>query len=131
MVESIIVKGTVFSGKGKGAEFVNLPWVKKQIIESFGFLPYPGTLNIKLGKDKIVYTNLLKRIKGISIIPSNGFSSGKCFKAYLKDFLECIIVVPEIADYPEDIIEIIASTKIRERFQLKDGDLVEVKIELS
>ena len=103
--------------------------MKKQIIKAFGFAPYPGTLNIKLGTDKIAYTNLLKRIKGINIIPIKGFSSGMCFKAYLQDNLECIIVVPEITGYPDDIIEIIASTKLRENLQLKDGDTVEVKIE--
>jgi CTP-dependent riboflavin kinase len=37
-------------------------------------------------------------------------------------------VVPEIVRYPADVIEIVASVNLREKFQLKDGDSVEVTV---
>jgi CTP-dependent riboflavin kinase len=44
--------------------------------------------------------------------------------------VECAVVFPEVADYPEDVIELIASTNLREKLHLVDGDLVDLKIML-
>jgi len=71
--------------------------------------------------------NFLKS-KGTEILPATGFCHGRFFEAYLKDNLKCAVVIPEVANYPEDIIEIIASVNLRERLQLKDGDDIEIKI---
>jgi riboflavin kinase len=127
----ILVEGKVFSGSGEGAKFVALPWVKKQITKKLGFKPYPGTLNIKLTRDCKNLKNALKNAKPIEISPRKNFCRGICFKAFLMDNVKCAVVIPEIADYPEDVIEILAPINLREKFQLKDGDNVKVKILLS
>lgn len=120
--------GEVFSGSGEAAEFIKLPWVRKQIAEKLGFIPYPGTLNIKLTKNDAKLKKLLKKAKPIEITPATGFCRGRCFKAYLTDNLECAIVIPEIGNYPEDIIEIIGPINLRKRLQLKNGDTVKIEI---
>jgi len=122
------IKGTVFSGKGEGAKFIELPWVKKQIPEKLGFTPYRGTLNIELTKEEFEKRALLEKAQAIEISPVKGFSRGRCFKANLMDKLECAIVIPKIPNYPENVIEVIAPTNLREKLQLRDGDSVEVKI---
>ena len=122
------IKGIVFSGKGEGAKFIELPWVKKQITEKLGFAPYHGTLNIELTKEEFEKRALLEKAQAIEISPAKGFSRGRCFKANLMDKLECAIVIPEIPNYPENLIEVIAPTNLREKLQLRDGDSVEVKI---
>lgn len=122
------VKGKVFSGSGEAAKFTELPWVKKQMVKKLGFISYPGTLNIRLTRRNIGLRKLLTRAKPIEILPAKGFCSGKCLKASLKDESKCAIVVPEIANYPEGIIEVVALINLREKFQLKDDDEVEVKI---
>lgn len=122
------IKGIVFSGKGEGARFIELPWVKKQITEKLGFAPYRGTLNIELTKEEIEKRALLEKAQAIEISPAKDFSRGRCFKANLMDKLECAIVIPEIPNYPENVIEVIAATNLREKLQLRDGDSVEVKI---
>lgn len=122
------IKGTVFSGKGEGAKFIELPWVKKQITEKLGFTPYRGTLNIELIKEEFEKRALLGKAQAIEISPVKGFSRGRCFKANLMDKLECAIVIPEIPNYPENVIEVIAPTNLREKLQLRDGDSVEVKV---
>jgi riboflavin kinase len=121
------VKGKIFSGSGEGAKFTEIPWVRKQIAEKLGFIPYPGTLNIKL-TEGIVKFKLLKRAKAIEILPAEGFCRGRCFNAYFMDTLKCAIVIPEIDNYPEDILEVIAPINLREKFKLKDGDMVNVQI---
>jgi CTP-dependent riboflavin kinase len=70
----------------------------------------------------------LKKAPSIPIVPPEGFNKGKCFKACLIPNLKCAIVIPEIPNYPNDIIEIIAPINLRGKCQLQDGVLVEVKI---
>jgi riboflavin kinase len=127
-LKTLCIKGIVFSGKGEGAKFIELPWVKKQIVEKLGFTPYRGTLNIELAKEEFEKRALLEKAESIEISPVKGFSRGKCFKANLMDKLECVIVIPKIPNYPENVIEVIAPTNVREILQLRDGDSVEVKI---
>lgn len=127
-MKTLCVKGKVFSGRGEGAEFIKLPWVRKQIKEKLGFIPHPGTLNIKLAEDSIRRKKSLKEAESIEISPVMGFCRGRFCKAYLVDNLECAIVVPEVKNYPEDIIELIASINLRKKLQLEDGNIVEVKI---
>lgn len=122
------VKGRVFVGKGEGAKFVKLPWVRKQIVEKLGFNPYLGTLNLRLYEDDIKIKKQLKKAKSVSISPVAGFCSGKCYRAFLTNSLECAIIMPEVARYPADVIEIVSSTNLRERLCLKDGDIVEVTV---
>lgn len=129
-MKSFHIKGEVFSGKGEATKFVQFSWVKRQITEKLGFTPHPGTLNIKLNEECFNPKNLLKKMKGIEITPIKGFYRGKCFRACLPDGVECAIVIPEVADYPEDLIEIVAPVNLREKLRLKDGDAVEVKISL-
>jgi riboflavin kinase len=118
----------VFSGKGEGAKFIKLPWVRKQITEKIGFTPHPGTLNIKLTRESLKLRTLLGKTGAIEISPAAGFHRGRCFKAYLINNLKCAVVIPETPNYPRDIIELIAPINLREKLQLRDGDCVEVKI---
>jgi len=118
----------VFSGKGEGGKFIELPWVKKQITEKLGFTPHIGTLNLKITEEKFKYRTLLEKAEATEISPAKGFSRGRCFKACLMDKLKCAVVIPEIPNYPRDIIEVIAPTNLREKLQLRDGDSVEVKV---
>lgn len=122
------IKGMVFSGKGEGAKFIKLPWVRKQITEKLGFTPHPGTLNIKLTRESLKLRTLLERTEAIEISPAAGFHRGRCFKAYLINNLKCAVVIPETPDYPRDVIELIAPINLREKLRLRDGDCVEVKI---
>jgi len=127
-LKTLQVKGKVFSGSGEGAKFIQLPWVRTQIAEKLGFIPYPGTLNIKTTEGSRELKKLLKKEKTIEISPIEGFCRGRCFKAILMDNLKCAIIVPEIPNYTENTIEVIAQVNLREKFKLRDGDVIEVKI---
>jgi riboflavin kinase len=126
-LKTLDFEGHVFSGKGEGAKFVMLPWVKAQMTEKLGFTPYSGTLNIKLTEKSVSLKKLLGKAKSMEILPAEGFGCGRLFKAFLEN-LPCAVVVPEIANYPEDVVEVVASVNLREKLQLKDGDAVKIKI---
>jgi riboflavin kinase len=122
------LKGKVFSGKGEGTEFLNFPWVRKQIEEKLGFAPYPGTLNVGLFEDSVNLRKRLEWAKGMEILSEPGFCRGRLFEACLMGTVVCGVIIPDVAGYPEDVIELVASVNLRERLQLSDGDLVDVKI---
>ncbi len=127
-MKTLRLKGAVSSGKSEGAEFTKLPWVKKQIAKKIGFNPYPGTLNLELTEEEALRKTLLDKAEAIEISPAPGFSAGRCFKADLRNSLRCAVVIPEIPNYPRDVVEVIAPANVREKLKLKDGDCVEVKI---
>jgi riboflavin kinase len=127
-LKTLCIKGIVFSGKGEGARFIELPWVKKQITEKLGFAPHSGTLNVKLTEDEVKNRTLLEKAEAIEILPAKGLSRGRCFKANFMDNLKCAVVIPEVPNYPRDIVEVIAPTNLRKKLKLRDGDSVEVKI---
>jgi riboflavin kinase len=120
-----VFKGTVFSGTGEGRKFIDLPWVKQQIQEKLGFTPYSGTLNIRLTKESMKQKNQLENAKQLEISPEKGYCTGKLIKARI-DSVECAIVIPQIPNYPSDIIEVIAPWYLRGLLKLTDGSEVTV-----
>jgi len=128
-MNKIEFSGKVFSGKGGGKKFVELEWVKRQINAILGFTPYAGTLNIQLSDKSTEHRKLLENAASLTVRPVEGYSNGKVFKAYLGT-LECAIVIPEVAGYPENVLEIIAPVNLREKFHLADGDEITVTVSI-
>ena len=118
-------RGKIFSGKGIGSTRV------KQNLETYirasGKNLIPGTLNIQLTEDFEV------PIKHIYIPPEQIKPIGKergitLIQARINGE-EVVIMVPDRPIYEKNIIEIMASFNIREKYFLKDGDEVEVLVE--
>jgi len=107
---------------------MELPWVKKQIKEKLGFVPYPGTLDVRITEESVELKKVLRADGGVDIFPAAGFHKGKCYRASFKTELKCALIVPEVAGYPENVIEVIGPENLREKFHLSDGDVVEVKV---
>ena len=129
--EKIILKGKVFSGKKESEHYLRLNWVKQQLLEKVGFIPYPGTLNLKLDKKYVKAKKLLKDFEGIAIVPKLGYYPGKCYPARFRSAFHCAVILPELVGYPEDVLEIISPTNLREKFQLSDGDSIEIEVWLT
>ena len=123
----IVFKGTVFSGNGEGRKFIELPWVKQQIQEKLGFTPYAGTLNIRLAEDSVVQKKQLEKAKRLEVIPEKGYYSGLLIKAKIGS-LECAIVIPQVPNYPSNVMEIIAPVYLRERLKIADDSEVTVTV---
>ena len=126
-MRTLCLRGTVFSGRGEGARFINLPWVKKQIREQLGFSPYRGTLNVRLTRESIRVKKLLTRVAGLKINPAAGYYAGKLFRARLMN-LECALVIPQVPGYSEDVIELISPDDLKNKLCLEDGSTCEIKV---
>jgi riboflavin kinase len=132
MTASIVLKGTVSSGLGEGRKFMSIPEYRKQFVEALGMDPYPGTLNLRASESSAGDLARLKSTPGIAI---KGFDSGgktfggvKAFDARIRG-IECAIVMPERTSHT-DTFEVIANEGLRDELALKDGDEVEVAVQL-
>lgn len=126
MTKKLVVKGKVFSSNKRGKQFVNLSWVKRQINEKMGFNPYLGTLNLRLTNETDI--NKLRKMNGTTIVPEKGYCEGKCFKALVTGKVEGAVVLPDVPEYPADVLEVLAPINLRENLGLKDGAEIEVII---
>jgi riboflavin kinase len=115
---------------GKGKFFVTQENYKQQFIKKIGYIPYDGTLNIKIKNEDI--SNILKKTNGTIIKrfreKKRKFGQVKCLPCTLfkdKKMAEGTVVVPEKSLYT-DIIEIIAPCNLRKKLNLTDGDIIEI-----
>jgi riboflavin kinase, archaea type len=126
-LNTITLNGKVVSGEGNGKKYLSLPWVKKQIEEKLGFTPYLGTLNLQLSTGSVTQRKLLEKTNALTILPPQGYCVGIVFKACISK-TECGIVIPQVKNYPQSLLEIIAPENLREKFRLTDGKNVAVTI---
>ena len=125
----IVLNGRVFSGEGAGEKFLGLSWVQRQLKEKTGFVPFPGTLNIKLTKKSVQLRRLMEEKVSIRLNPPEGYCSGLVFNGSVGE-LKCAVIVPLVQGYPADVLEIIAEVNIRKTLNLLDGDTVSVAVEV-
>jgi len=127
-LKRIKLTGKIFSGAREGEKFVSLPWVRRQIEEKLCFAPYPGTLNLILSEESTRHRKLLETVSSTEICPVEGYSSGILYKAQVGK-LKCAIVIPKVANYPEDCLEIIAADNLREKLKLRDGKSITITVD--
>lgn len=129
----IELKGHVITGLGEGQYYINLKGYRDQFSKLLGFVPFPGTLNVRLDAESTGCRALLNLKEGIRI---EGFSSenrtfggGRCYRVFVGDRIEGAIMIPDRTHYPEDIIEIISAYNLREQLKLKDNSKISVLVE--
>ena|GEM_PF-558863 len=125
----ITFNGIVHTGYSCGKFFVELPWVLLQLKTLTGITPYFGTLNLCLTGENIKQRACLTPQNGVMIKPEKGYLPGYLFKAKIFDTV-CYVILPDVPNYPKDLIEIIAAVNLRNRFNIKDGDLITVSVSL-
>jgi CTP-dependent riboflavin kinase len=70
----------------------------------------------------------LKSTLGVEIIPEDpSFCRAHCYPVLIHGRLKGAIVFPEVQDYPENKMELIASQNIQEVLSVKRGDVLEVE----
>ncbi|MBN1645498.1 CTP-dependent riboflavin kinase [Candidatus Woesearchaeota archaeon] len=128
MERPLCIKGKVTTGQGRGSYFVRI--YRTRLRNLVGFDPFIGTLNLKVNPEEAAV--FLKNMQEV-MLP--GFDEdGKSYAALetynVKVFdLDAVIVKPCLSDRDPSIIELIAAVDLREMFNIKDGDELEVKYE--
>lgn len=130
---SVTLQGTVFTGLGEGAYYVNKPDYKKQIMAKLGFEPYPGTLNVKLTQDYEIKTRQdLEAYPAIDVVgfqnQDRSFGLVKCYPALIGGKIRGAFLTATRSHYDTSVLEIIAPVCLRKQLNLKDGSKVKVEI---
>jgi riboflavin kinase len=127
----LIFEGTLFSGLGEGAYYINQEGYRKQFVAKLGFEPYPGTLNLRVRKEDQEEVRMLEASPFILI---EGFTDGnrsfgpaKCFQGRVAEKINCALISPVRTHYEGDVVEIISSEYLRKALRIKDGDTVKVR----
>jgi len=130
---SVDLKGTLVSGMGEGAYYMGLKGYTKQFISKIGYVPFPGTLNVRL--DKKIHQESIKQFETLDGIKIKSFSDGKrtygwvkCFPAKLNNSISCQLIILERTHHDDSVIELISKTCLRKNAKLKDGSKVSIKI---
>ncbi|EQD48181.1 Riboflavin kinase, CTP-dependent, archaeal domain protein [mine drainage metagenome] len=131
--DSIRIRGTVQSGMGEGRYYVSRKPYVIQFKEKLGFIPYMGTLNMKVDPTEEIS---LRRVRGNAGIKIDGFVTDdrsfgpvKVFKGFIEE-IQCAIIFPERSVY-RDVIEVISEDYLRDKLKLSDGSKVQLRIEVS
>jgi riboflavin kinase len=119
--------GKVFSGKGDGRKYLSLRWVRKQVKQKMGFVPYVGTLNLLLSGKSTELRKALEKDQQMIICPAQGYCIGKLYRAAIQE-AECAVIIPDVAGYPENYLELIAADNLRQKLRLRNGDEVTVTV---
>ena len=130
------LKGILVSGMGEGAYYMSLKGYTKQFKSKINYIPFPGTLNVKLSKKEYVETSLqFRTLNGVLI---KSFSDDKrtygwvkCFKAKLNNSVDCHLIILERTHHDNSIIELISKSNIRKSVKLRDGSKLTIKIPIS
>ena len=118
------IDGEVTTGLGKAAYFLSQEFYTREFKRNLGFVPFPGTLNVVVSEEYLDEINDIKNNCENLIKPDEGFGAVKYIEATLNDKINGAIVFPAKTTHEENYLEFIAEDKLRDEFDLHDGDIV-------
>jgi riboflavin kinase len=115
--------GIVFSDLGRAASFMALDWVQASLSDKLGYSPYPGTLNLRLETESMIAAwREIQQSSGIEIgAPGAAFCQARCFLVEIEGKHQGAVILPEVAGYPADKIEVIAPVRLKDALKVSDG----------
>ncbi|MFP4117208.1 MAG: DUF120 domain-containing protein [Candidatus Aenigmatarchaeota archaeon] len=126
----IYVRGKVTQGLGRSARYLSKSGYRDQFRNKLKIDPRLGTLNLKLDDRNKKKLEDISWHGGISIegFVENGERHGatEAFPANIRG-VECAVVIPEERDSYR-IMEVVANSRLRKQLNLRDGDILDVKV---
>jgi riboflavin kinase len=125
------IRGTIVRGLGDGKYYLSLGGYRKQIKKMLGFMPFPGTLNVKMAPEGAWKRQQLLKMEPIII---SGFADGKrtygdlfAYRCRLEG-MDCAIIIPMRTHHGPDVIEVISRFDIKKKLGKKDGGTVRLVV---
>ena len=129
--EAMVFSGAVASGIGKGAYFVSQKEYSIAFKKHLDFVPFAGTLNVKIDGEDVEKRITLREQKPI-LVP--GFSRGKttfgkidCYRCMING-LPGAVIFPEMSVHGLQVLEVISPFNLRKKLSLADGTQVTVEM---
>ena len=130
------IKGTLISGMGEGAYYMGLKGYTKQFKSKIGYVPFPGTLNVKI--DQKIHQEAIKQFVNLNGINIHSFSDGKrtygwvkCFPAKINNSVDCNLILLERTHHDNSVVELISKLSLRKCAKLKEGSKISIKIPIN
>ena len=127
------LSGSIISGLGEGAYYMALNGYTKQFKVNIGYIPFPGTLNIKL--NQLQATQIIQQLDELDNVMLEPFSDGKrtygwvkCFHATLNESIKCELIRLERTHHDSSVIELISKNNLRKTAHLQTGSKVTIRI---
>jgi len=125
-----VIEGHLIRGLGQAADFTQIDWVRRQLIELAGIDPHPGTVNLTLGDEANRRRwRRWRDLPGHAMEPADAaFCSARCYPVRIEGRVPAALVLPQIAGYPEDKLELVAALPVRRHLSLEEGAVVRVQL---
>jgi riboflavin kinase, archaea type len=130
--ETLRMTGIIFSDLGQASSFMALDWVQASIKQCVGFSPYPATLNVRprTGEDAKLWRQARDGMRALALPPiDGGFCSARLYRIEIlppareaNKKIDGAVLLPEVKDYPNDKIEIVAPMRLKDYLGVSDGD---------
>jgi CTP-dependent riboflavin kinase len=135
-MRGIIITGRLATGIGLGRTFTRLEWARHQFMDRLGIDPYPGTVNVIVSEpNDLALWERLKATAGVHIDnPNDGphDCDARCYRVALLKAdctqISAAIVLPELAGYPANQIEVICAIGLRDALGVRDGDILRLDV---
>ncbi|MFB6242220.1 MAG: DUF120 domain-containing protein [Candidatus Nanosalina sp.] len=122
------IEGKVFSGMEEGSYYLSLDPYKQKIEEAVGFKPFEGTLNLRVDP---VELKKLEAQREPEVVKSFEYGMEEYSRLEIypvtAEGVEAAYLDIAQTDYGADVMELVASGKLRDELGLEDGDTVEVE----
>ncbi|MGH7887719.1 MAG: DUF120 domain-containing protein [Candidatus Binatia bacterium] len=122
--------GIIFSDLGQASSFMALDWVQDLLMQRLGYHPFPATLNVrpKGAEDAEIWRRIQSDYSGTPLTQASENHCGA--RLYRVDIWPAAnaekvigaVLLPDVSDYPEDKIEIVAPMRLKDHFAVHDGD---------
>jgi riboflavin kinase len=127
----LVFRGTLFTGLREGGYYVSLGGYARPFRSTLGFIPYPGTLNLRLTDPAMVEERRrLNLAEGVEIPgfedTKRTYGPVKCFRAQIGDRYPAAVLAIERTHYDDTVLEVISPLNLRKTLKLRDGDECEV-----
>lgn len=130
--DGLELKGTITDGLKEGQYYLSMSGYKTAIKKKLGFVPFQGTLNIKLEKNSISHRMQLRELEPIIIegFTKKNRSFGGIFgyKCLIDGRVNGAIIIPMRTHHNVEIIELIAPCNLKRVLKKKTGDMITVKV---
>lgn len=131
--EPILVRGKLASGWGDGKNYIQVSGYMEQFVESLGYEPYPGTLNVEISDhEDLVARKMIEEHPGVRIA---GFQNGDrsygdvtCYPVKINGEIGALLSIDR-THHEKKTIELISPHYLRDKLNLEDGDWVEVQFQ--
>lgn len=128
--------GIIFSDLGQASKFMALEWVMRALSKALAFSPFPATLNLRPADHHGAEVWRVIKAAGSSVKlapPAEGSCSADIYFVNIckpqsdREQIRGAVLVPWVRDYPADKIEVVAPVRLKEYFDVADGDRLDLE----